>query len=125
MLDIMPSTLLVGHEWYKHGTCTGMGPEDYYGMARKAFNSVVIPKAWYEQRTGRKETPEAMRQELIMANPSIPESAVVISCDGDELSEVRVCLNKGLRPCPCSSQVAKQMCSKGSITIKPLRSTAP
>ena len=29
MLDIMPSRRLIIHQWRKHGTCSGLDPDDY------------------------------------------------------------------------------------------------
>ena len=43
MLDIMPSPRLVIHEYRKHGTCSGLEPEGYYGLSRRLFSSVKIP----------------------------------------------------------------------------------
>jgi ribonuclease T2 len=43
MLDIMPSRDLVFHEWRKHGKCSGLSPEDFFALARKAKEQVTIP----------------------------------------------------------------------------------
>ena len=37
MLDIMPSRRLIIHEYRKHGTCSGLSPEGYYGLSRRLF----------------------------------------------------------------------------------------
>ena len=45
MLDIMPSKRLIFHEYRKHGTCSGLGVDGYFDLARRLFESVKIPSA--------------------------------------------------------------------------------
>ena len=44
MLDIMPSKKLIFHEYRKHGTCSGLGVDDYFDLARRLHDKVQIPK---------------------------------------------------------------------------------
>ncbi len=43
MLDIMPSKKLIFHEYRKHGTCSGLGVDAYFGLARQLYEKVQIP----------------------------------------------------------------------------------
>ena len=43
MLDIMPSKKLIFHEYRKHGTCSGLGVDGYFGLARQLYEKVKIP----------------------------------------------------------------------------------
>ena len=43
MLDIMPSKRLVFHEYRKHGTCSGLGVDGYFDLARQLYEKVKIP----------------------------------------------------------------------------------
>ena len=43
MLDIMPSKKLVFHEYRKHGTCSGLGVDGYFDLARQLYDKVKIP----------------------------------------------------------------------------------
>ena len=45
MLDIMPSGGLVIHEYKLHGTCSGLEPAEYYGLARRLFSARAHPRA--------------------------------------------------------------------------------
>ena len=44
MLDIMPSKRLVFHEYRKHGTCSGLGVDGYFDLARQLYEKVKIPR---------------------------------------------------------------------------------
>ena len=43
MRDIMPSKNLVIHEYRAHGTCSGLEPAQYFGLARDLYERVSIP----------------------------------------------------------------------------------
>ncbi len=43
MLNYMPSASLIQHEWMKHGTCSGLSAEQYFGQARQAAGNLRIP----------------------------------------------------------------------------------
>ena len=45
MLDIMPSKKLVFHEYRKHGTCSGLGVDGYFDLARRLYEKVQDPAA--------------------------------------------------------------------------------
>src|SRR5215475_12842010 len=50
MVDIMPDAGLVGHEWTTHGTCSGLGAEEYFKLLRRAFTSVKVPERFMSAR---------------------------------------------------------------------------
>ena len=39
----MPSRGLIQHEWETHGTCSGLGAQDYFATIEKAFTKLQIP----------------------------------------------------------------------------------
>src|SRR5690242_152578 len=41
--DIYPDNHLLEHEWHTHGTCSGLTPDAFLHLARKAVHSVTIP----------------------------------------------------------------------------------
>ena len=41
--DIMPSKNLIIHEYRAHGTCSGLEPAQYFGLARDLYERVGIP----------------------------------------------------------------------------------
>jgi ribonuclease T2 len=42
--DIMPSKNLIIHEYRTHGTCSGLEPDQYFGLARDLYERVKIPQ---------------------------------------------------------------------------------
>ncbi len=46
MLDLMPSTSLIFHEWGRHGTCSGLSARAYFDTIRKARATVKIPEQY-------------------------------------------------------------------------------
>jgi ribonuclease I len=44
MRDIMPSKNLVIHEYRAHGTCSGLAPDQYFGLARDLYERVSTPQ---------------------------------------------------------------------------------
>jgi ribonuclease T2 len=104
MLPIMPSRKLVEHEWKKHGTCMGGGPENYFTTTRDAFQRIRIPASL--ERPTQPVTLAATDVELLFmaANPGLAADSISLSCKGRTVTEVRVCLDKTLNFRACGSE---------------------
>ncbi len=118
MLDIMPSPNLIRHEWERHGTCSGLGAEGYFSTARKAMQSVKIPVRFVAPKEYMNLSPAQVKKEFLAANPGLPADGISIACSSNFLSEVRVCLDRDLKPIPCSGQ---RECKAPSVRIPPVR----
>ena len=57
MLDIMPSKRLVFHEYRKHGTCSGLGVDGYFDLARQLHDKVQIPRRFPDRRRAHDDRP--------------------------------------------------------------------
>ena len=117
-LDLMPSAHLIEHEWEKHGTCSGLGADDYFATLRAAFASIRIPDAYVQPKQPFTTSLEEIERAFIAANPRLDRSGLSIECSGD-LDEVRICLDKQLVPRACGADV-RDVC-KGKVTVPPLR----
>lgn len=119
MLDIMPSKQLVQHEWEKHGTCSGLEPDQYFAKARAAFGAVKIPAAYQDPTTAFQTDVGKVEQAFGDTNPDLHSDALAVQCQGKFLQEVRVCLDKDFHPRRCGHDV-KDACGN-SITVRPVK----
>ena len=118
MLDIMPSTSLISHEWTRHGTCSGLDAEGYFATARKAMKSVKIPPRYLAPREYLNLSPATVKKDFLKANAGMKADGIAIACSSNFLSEVRVCLDRDLKPIPCTGQ---RECKASSVRIPPVR----
>jgi ribonuclease T2 len=118
MLDLMPSKTLVNHEWSKHGTCSGLGPDAYFAHIRKAYAAIHIPAKLQQPSTAVEATLDQIQQMFIEANPGLTRDMMSVQCK-KTVSEVRFCLDKQLKLRDCGSDV-RDAC-KGRPVFPPLR----
>jgi ribonuclease T2 len=128
MLDIMPSKRLIFHEYRKHGTCSGLGVEGYFDLARRMFESVNIPQRYVALEDDRLTvSPDELIREFMEANPKLARDQIVVECGGpgNRLKEVRICFNKGggLRACG-RNEDQKRLCSAERMYVPPVRISA-
>jgi len=123
MLTIMPSPKLVAHEWEKHGTCSGLSPQDYFEEAAEAFNSVKIPSQYKAPQRQIIISPDQLRRDFAAANPKIGDQGLVVLCSGNGryLQEVRACLTEDLEGRPCTREVLRDACKSSQIVMRPVR----
>jgi ribonuclease T2 len=108
MADIMGSGGLAWHQWKKHGRCAGMTPEDYFAAARRAYESVAVPDF-----DGSRVSADGVEAAFAAANPALEGGEMVVTCRGDLVREVRICLDLALAPRECGADVARSACAYG------------
>jgi ribonuclease T2 len=99
--DIMPTANLVEHEWQTHGTCSGLGADNYFAAIHKAFAGVKIPANIGLGRDADGVTPDDLLARFAAANPGYPPGSFALSCGNNRLTAVEICLSKDLRPEAC------------------------
>ncbi len=99
--DIIPTVSLVEHEWQTHGTCSGLGADDYFAEIHKAFAEVKVPANIGTGSDPDGVTPDALLARFATANPSFPPGSFALSCGNNRLTAVEICLTKDLRPETC------------------------
>lgn len=115
-LDIMPSAGLMGHQWRKHGSCTGLDQNDYFKLVRAARQRVAIPDDFARLADDITIAPSKLEAAFMAANPGMKADGVAISCSGRHLSEVRICMNDDLEFRSCK-QVDARDCRLKSATM--------
>ncbi len=100
--DIMPTASLVEHEWETHGTCSGLGANDYFAAIHKAYAAVKIPSEyWLWAGMPMASLLTTCWRALRAANPGYPAGSFALSCGNNRLTAVEICLSKDLRPEAC------------------------
>lgn len=119
MLDIMPSTGLVRHEWTTHGTCSGLTQADYFATTRKAFGKVAIPEEYASASTYATPAPQDVETAFIRSNPGLTNDAIAITCDRHFLRDVRICMTKDLSQFVSCPEVDRRSCALPDPVMPP------
>ncbi|MFA5948888.1 MAG: ribonuclease T [Hyphomicrobium sp.] len=126
MLDIMPSPGLVKHEFRKHGTCSGLDATGYFGLARRLYDKISIPRRLSNPFESQFMSPDEIVDALVAANPALRPEMVAVGCGGpgSRLKDVHICFTKqgALRECG-SNEDQDRMCRSRRVHIPPVRST--
>ena len=116
MRDVMPSKPLVIHEYRAHGTCSGLAPDQYFGLARDLYERVSIPPRF--SATGRLTlSREEIEGEFLKANPWLKPNMIIVSCRGQNLLDVRICFGRDLFPKPCGANEENRVCRASTMTV--------
>lgn len=119
-LDIIPSPGLIGHQWRKHGSCTGLDQREYLELSREAWNSVAIPDVFRLPEAPIMISPRQVERAFIDANKGLTPDAIAVTCDRRYLREVRICLSKDLEFTPCED-VDRKSCRLNHALMPPVR----
>lgn len=110
-VGIYPSPTLMDHEWTKHGTCSGLGPEGYFQLTKRLKDSVQIPADYQAPAQPFRTTGDQLANAFHAANASLPTTAVLAICTGGDqryLSEIHICYDKtGAQAIACSDAEQK------------------
>jgi len=120
MLDLMPAPGLIFNEWDKHGTCSGLSARAYFETIRKARAAVKIPQEFIGLQETRMVTPGEIKEAFLKANAGLNGSAIAVTCDSKRLSEVRICMTKGLEFRDCD-EIERRSCRRDRIAMPPVR----
>jgi ribonuclease T2 len=120
MLDLMPGSKLIYHEWDKHGTCSGLDQRDYFDTIRKARTLVKIPARFDHPQQPLNVAPGEVVDAFVTANPGLAPAGIVIDCDRRFLREVRICMTRDLQFRECGPSAARA-CRTDSLLMPPVR----
>ena len=126
MMDIMPSDRLAIHEFRKHGMCSGLEPNAYFGLARQLYSSIKIPERYRNPYEALFLSPDEVAGDFLKANPHLKPDNIAISCGGPgkQLQDVRICFGKEGQPVSCSrNEDQGKMCSAPRMYVPPVRAS--
>jgi ribonuclease T2 len=108
--SLYPSPNLLGHEWRKHGTCSGLDPAAYFALSSTLKQQLIIPAPYQHPAAPLRISPREFAQAFKSANPAFAADSVLPFCDGGGrfLREVHACFDKGGRSRSCSNGQIKR-----------------
>jgi ribonuclease T2 len=122
MRDIMPSKSLIIHQYRDHGTCSGLGPAQYFAVARELYERIDVPARLESPAAGLLVTPDEVEREFLAANPWLTPDMMSVTCRGANLLDVRICFDRDLYPRSCgANEDQKRLCRAAKITVPPAR----
>jgi ribonuclease T2 len=120
--DIMPSKNLIIHEYRAHGTCSGLEPAQYFGLARDLYERISIPPRFSGADRGLRLTQSEIEIEFLKFNTWLKPNMIVVSCRAQNLLDVRICFGRDLFPKPCGRNEEQRICRAGAINVPAARS---
>ena len=114
--DIIPSAGLAGHEWRKHGTCSGLNQQRYFAQLRAAYAKVQKPPVIFNGSIDRRLRTGDIEDLLTSFNPGLPRNGISVICDQNQLAEIRICMTKSLDFRACS-QDERPSCRQQIVTL--------
>lgn len=120
MEDIMGSGGLAWYQWQKHGRCSGLSAADYYAATRAAAEAVRVPAVFDGLGRDISLPPAVIEEAFIEANPGLGRDGITVTCAGEALAEVRICLDRDLAPRDCAPD-ARRDCTRPRVLMEQVR----
>ncbi|QYZ69902.1 ribonuclease T2 family protein [Neotabrizicola shimadae] len=120
MADIMGGAGLAWYQWKKHGRCSGLDPQDYFALMRRAYDSVTLPPV-FQRLAQEVELPASVVEDAFLeVNPGLSRDQITVTCDDGMIQEVRLCLTRDLEPRRCGADVIRD-CRLKDAVMEPVR----
>ena len=100
-LDIVPSMGLIGHQWRKHGSCSGLSQANYLEALRAAFERVEMPETFALENLPAQVDAFEAENAFIAVNPGMKRDGIAVRCERKMLREVRICMTPSLEYRSC------------------------
>lgn len=115
LAPLMPDRGLVFYQWKKHGSCSGLSPEAYFAQLERAGRAIQIPREALAAAGKRRLKRTDLEDAFIQANPGLTADAIVFECSRQNLREVRICLNRALKPRACGADLRERCGTQLSV----------
>lgn len=123
---LYPSPKLIGHEWSKHGTCSGLNANAYFALSSKLRDQLRIPAAYQRPAQPLRVSYGDFTAAFRSANPRMLDNAVLPFCaaGGRFLSEIHACYDKAGTSMACGAAEVRRSqntCRQGSFLLQSVR----
>jgi ribonuclease T2 len=116
MMPIMPGKDLIQQGWSKHGTCSALSTQDYFGAIEKLYNGLSIPDDFKKPSHRAQTFASKIEKEFAAAN-NAPVRAFRVSCPQNQFSAMEICISKDMQYQACPSTVKD--CRAPKIEVRP------
>jgi len=124
MMDVMPSKGLIIHQWKKHGTCSGLSQDSYFGLTRNLFAKVKIPARYLSPTDPVKISPRQLVVDFLKTNRDLEADMISVHCGNSRgtanLRELRICFNRKGVLASCGINERRQ-CRAETLILPPVR----
>ncbi|WP_209424456.1 ribonuclease T [Pararhodobacter sp. SW119] len=120
-VDLYGASGSAGHQWNKHGRCTGLSAADYFALTRAAAGRLTLPQVFDALDQTIVLSPDVVEAAFIEANPGLTYTMMLTTCRQDAIVELRLCLTRDLRPRPCDNALILRGCSLDAARMPGLR----
>jgi len=120
MADIMGTSGLAWHQWNKHGSCSGLSPDDYFALSREAYGKITRPQVLRDLDRPVTLPASLIEEAFIRDNPFLSEDQITITCRSGRIQEARICLTTDLEPRECGVDVIRD-CTLDDALFDPVR----
>ena len=118
---VYPDEGLARYEWRKHGTCSGLSPNDYFAAAKQARDAITIPPQFKDPHQAQSLAPLDVERAFTEANTRLRPGMVAAICQNGTLDEVRFCFTKDLTNFQMCPEVVRTRCRSQSMSVPPVR----
>jgi ribonuclease T2 len=120
MADIMGGAGPAFYQWKKHGRCSGLSAPAFYQIARKAYETVSIPKLFRDVSRPLTLPASVIEDAFLEANPGLKRDQITITCKDALIQEARICLTRDLGYRRCGDDVIRD-CRLKDAVLEPVR----
>lgn len=120
MADIMGTSGSAWHQWNKHGACSGLDPNDFFALARLAYNNITRPAVLRDLDRSVTLPASLIEDAFLRDNPNLSADQITITCRDRRIQEARICLTRDLEPRDCGRDVIRD-CSMDDALFDPVR----
>lgn len=114
---IFPDAGLARYEWNKHGTCSGLGPSDYFDAVADARSRVTVPAQMHGPKAPLQMTPADIERAFVGVNKGLRADMMSVQCKRNQLTEIRICFSKDLKGFVTCPDVNRSSCRISPLTI--------
>lgn len=120
MADIMGTSGSAWHQWNKHGRCSGLSSDDYFALARKAYQQVTRPPVLRKLDKRLRLPAQVIEEAFLEVNPMLSADGLTITCKSGRIQEARICLTQDLEPRVCGEDVIRD-CRMRDAVFDPIK----